>query len=486
MKLLSRFTKKLSILFRRDRFRSELDEEMAFHRTQAEEELIAGGMCAQDARAAALRQFGNVTRMKENSHQVIGFRFEHVLWDCRYALRRLSRAPGFSIAVVLTLALGIGATTAIFTLVHATLLRRLEYPGADRIVNISDVRLHGRSTGGLVGVQPLLGRAIDEEDTKPNVPEVAVLSYALWQQAFSGDKGVIGKAVTLDGKTATIVGVMPQGFQMPGATELWMPSTFGPGSFRGWRGEGTRFVNVFAKMKAGVQLSAAQNDLKRIGDQLRQEHPDADGAWSFHLESLRDHLYGQLKTALIVLVIASGLLLLIACINVANLMMSRATGKLREVALRRALGASQGRIVRQFLLESALLALVGGCVGLGTAFALVRAVATKLPGSLRLPGAVTVDWQIVSFAFAVTVLTGIAFGLAPAWLSRRVELNLTLKHSESRLAGSSGGRARNVFIAAQVGLSLVLLVGASLLAESLMETDDGIAAWICAGPCADI
>jgi predicted permease len=520
MNIFVRFAKKLAILFSRQRFQKELDEEMAFHREQAEKEFLAAGMTPEAARYAAMRQFGNATRLKEKSHEVVGFRGEQILQDCRYALRQLARSPGFALATVLTLALGIGATTAIFTLVHSTLLRRLPYPESDRIVNISDVRLHGRSTGGLVGVprffdvdarsksfdhiayfyfdsptlivgselpepmkavgvsgqfwhvfgvQPLLGRTFDERDAQPNMPMVVVLSYGAWQQIFGGDASVVGKVVTLDKKSATVVGVMPPSFQMPSGTEVWLPSTFVAGSFNNWRGEGTRFINVFGRLKPGVSLPSAQSDLQRLGEQLRQEHPDADGEWQFASKSLRDDLYGGLRPALIILVIASSLLLLIACINVANLLMSRATTRQHEVALRRALGASQGRILLQFLIESTLLALGGGSIGLGTAFALVRAVGAKLPGRLGLPGAISMDWPIVWFAFAVSVVTGIAFGLAPAWRSRRTELSLTLKRGESRLTGSSGGGIRNVFIAVQVGISLVLLVGASLLTESLWK-----------------
>jgi putative ABC transport system permease protein len=514
-----RFMKKLVLLFRRNRHSADLDEEMAFHREQAERELIASGMAPKAAHYAAIRQFGNATRIKEKSHETIGFRGEQVMRDCRYALRQFARSPGFSCAAILTLALGIGATTAIFTLVQATLLRRLPYPEADRIVNIRDVRLHGRSTGGLVGVprffdisarsnsfeqvayfyfdeptliagdrlpepieaaavsgqfwklfgvQPFLGRTFDERDTRPNMPQVVVLSYSAWQRIFSGDANVIGQAVTLDKETATIVGIMPRSFQIPGATELWLPSTFTAAGFQN-RGDGTRFVNVFGRVKTGISLPAAETDVHRIGEQLRQEYPGTDAEWQFGSEPMRDHLFGEIKPALIVLLIASGMLLLIACINVANLLLSRATVRQREVALRRALGASQARIVVQFLTESTLLALGGGGIGLGMAFTLVHAVATKLPGRLGLPGAVTMDWPVVWFAFAVSVATGIAFGLVPAWRSRHLELSPTLKRGESRLAGSPGGDVRNVLVAVQVAISLVLLVGASLLTESLWK-----------------
>lgn len=519
MKLITRFFRMLSLLIGRRRFGRELEEEMAFHRAKAEQRLIEEGMAPEAARYAAMREFGNMTSLRQRSHDVVGFRVEHLWRDCRYAFRQLVRARGFSLAVIVTLALGIGATTAIFTLVHSTLLRRLPYPDANRIVNISDVRQHGRSTGGLVGVprffdlsernksfeevgyfyfdhptvivganlplpmeavgasgnfwqvfgvQPLLGRTFDERDAQPNVSKVAVLSYTAWMQSFGGDPGVMGRIVTVDRQATTIVGVMPRSFQMPSGTELWIPSAFTAGQFK-YRGEGTRFINVWGKLRPGIALEAAQGDLHRIGEQLKREHPETDGDWQFGSEAIQDHLFGGLKPALMVLLSASSMLLLIACLNVANLMMSRATAREREVALRRSLGATQGRIVAQFLVESTLLALCGGCVGLATAWALVHTLATKLPGRLGLPGAVTVDWPVVWFAFGVSALTGIAFGLAPAWQSRRVELSLTLKHGESRLAGAAGGGVRNVLVAMQIGISLVLLVGAGLLTESLWK-----------------
>ena len=520
MNIFMLFLRKTRHLFDRNRFISDLDEEMAFHREEMIRELISRGIDPKDAKFAAMRRFGNAPRLREASREVIGISGESLLRDLRYALRQIARSPGFTFAVVCTLALGIGATTAIFTLMQATLLRRLPYPQADRIVSISDDRMHGRSTGGLVGVprffdlqarnnsfeqlacfyfdeptlivgsqlpapmravgasgafwqlfgvKPLLGRTFDEKDTRPNVPQVVVLSYATWRQTFGGDPNVIGKVVTVDKKAATVVGVMPASFDMPSATELWLPSTFTPDTFRGWRGDGTRFVNVFGRLKPGIPFAQAQSDLRRVGEQLKVEHPDSDSEWQFGSQPMREAMYGQFRPALIALLSASGLLLVIACINVANLLMSRATTRQREVALRRALGASQRMLVVQFLTESTVLALGGGALGLASAYALVRAASTKLPGRLGLPGAVTVDWHVIWFAFALSVLTAIVFGLVPALQSRRVELNLTLKRGESRAGSSQGEGVRNVFIAGQVGISLVLLVGASLLTESLWK-----------------
>jgi putative ABC transport system permease protein len=510
--------RKLALLLRRDRFRTELDEEMAFHRTQSQKEFEAAGMTSKQARQAAWKQFGNEVKLREQSHGVVGFRMESVWQDVRYAFRQLMRSPGFAFTAILTLALGIGATTSIYTLVYETLLRSLPYPGADRILHIEDVRLQGRSTGGLVGlprffdvsarnrsfeslgyfyfdhptliagtqlpmpvkaaatngkfwqlfgVQPLLGRTFGERDCIPNAPDAVVLSYAAWQQLFNGDRSIIDRQVLLDQKQATIVGVMPPAFRMPNGIDLWRPSHFTSSQFGDYRSEGTRFINVYARLKPGITAQAAQADLKVIGGQLQREHPATDVAWQFGSGSLRDNLYGAARPALLVLQIASGFLLLIACINVTNLLLSRATVREREVALRRALGASEGRILLQFLTESTLLALIGGSLGLAASYLLVRMIGTKLPGSLGAPGFVGMNWPVAGFALALSACAGVAFGLAPAWQNRRVELNAALKRGETRLAGSTGSGLRHALISVQVGLSLILLVGASLLAQSL-------------------
>ena len=518
MDVITRLVQKLSVLFGRQRFGRELDEEMAFHHEQAEKEFIAVGMTPEAARYAAMRQFGNPTRMKERSHELVGFWFEHVWQDFSYAIRQFLRSPGFAAAVIGTLALGIGATTAIFTLVYATLLRSLPYPAADRIVSIRDVRLQGQSTGGLVsvprffdlrtrsksiesagffyfddttliagtqlpfsirgaganagfwrvfGVQPLLGRVFDERDDQPNTPEVAVLSYATWQQIFGGAPGVIGRQVTIGQKSTTIVGVMPRGFDAPNGIDLWRPAQFTSADWNTYRGDGTRFINVLARLAPGVSIGSAQSDLRRVGEQLRREHPITDDMWQFRAESLRDDLYGELRPALAVLLIASGFLLFIACLNVANLLLTRATARQREVALRRALGASEGRIQLQFLAEGVLMALTGGLAGLALTFALVHAVAARLPGRLGTPGTIAIHWPVVWFALALAATAGVVFGFAPALQNRRTALNASLKQGERQLGGSAGGRVRDAFIAVQVGLSLILLVGASQLAESL-------------------
>jgi putative ABC transport system permease protein len=491
-------------------FRSDLELE--------EEEQQDRGLPPEEARYAARRAFGNTTLIREQTQEVWGgAAFEWLLRDIGYALRQLRRSPGLAAAIVGTLTLGVGATTAIFILVNSTLLRRLPYPDADRILRIHDVRSQGRSNGGLVavprffdlstrpksfastgffyfddttliagrqlpvsirgvranagfwkvfGVRPLLGRVFDVRDDQPHMPEVAVVSYAAWQHLFGGDAGVIGRQVTIEQKSTTIVGVMPQDFRVPSGIDLWRPAQFSPGDWT-WREEGSRFINVAARLAPGVSMTQAQADLRRIDEQLQREHQGTDGLWQFRAQSLRDDLYGELRPALLVLLLASGLLLLVACINVANLLLARATAREREVALRRALGASELRIRLQFLTESTMLALLGGLTALGVTLALVKTAAAKLPGRLGTPGTVEMNWPVVGFAFALAVAAGIVFGLAPALGSHARALNTVLKQAGSRLGGAAGHKVRSAFISLQVGVSLVLLVAASLLGESL-------------------
>jgi len=506
-------------MFRRRKLDGDLDDELRAHLEMAAQEHRRRGMAANDAWRAALRDFGGVTQVRERVRLREGVPLiEDLRRDAAYALRQMRRSPGFATVVVLTLALGIGATTAIFTLVYSTLVRKLPYPEDQRIIAIQDSRVEGQSTGGLMsvprffdvqarnrsfeslsffffdqstiiagtqlpmavqaagtnagfwdvlGVRPLLGRTYGAREDQPTAPETAVLSYAGWQKLFGGDPDVISQQISLDGRAVTIVGVMPAGVEMPSGIDLWHDAQFQPADWTKYRGEGTRFINVFGRLRPRVTQGMAKSDLSRIAEQLRREHPDSDELWQFTSETLREDRYGAMRPALLVLMLASALLLVIACINVANLLLSRATARQREVALRRALGASASRMTMQFLTESTVLGVIGGATGVAAAFALVRAMAAKLPGRLGVQGTVEMSWPVVWVALLVSLGTGIAFGIAPALNNRRVELNAAMKQGESRMAGSAGNRLRSALVSAQVALSLILLVGASLLAESL-------------------
>lgn len=498
---------------------ARLREEMEAHLAMQTEENLRAGLSPEESRRQARLKFGSGEAVREDYRAEEGLPLlECLLQDVRFSLRQMRKSPGFTAVVLLMLALGIGATTAIFTPLYSTLLRSLPYPNGDRIVAIHDKRLEGRSTGGLMtgprffdiqarshsfqslaffyfdestlidgsklpvsvkaaganagmwdvlGTAPMLGRTFNAKDDMPHAPQTVVLSYPGWQKIFGGDHGVIGRRITLGQYGATIVGVMPPGFSAPGGVDLWHPAQFIPDNWGGYRGEGLRFINVFGRLRQGVTLEQARSDLLRIGEQLRRDYPQSDGRWQFTMEMLREARYGNLRPALVALLIASAMLLIIACINVANLLLSRATARHREVALRRALGASRARILLQFLTESVMLAAGGGCVGVATAYVLVRAFSARLPGILGRSNTVQMDWVVVCIAVVASLATGIGFGLAPALESRGIQLQTALKLGETRLGGSAGNSLRGVLIGIQVGLSLVLLVGASLLAESL-------------------
>jgi putative ABC transport system permease protein len=514
--------RKLELLLRRDRFRSELDEEMSFHRAQAEERFEADGMSVPEARYAAKRAFGNEMLMRERSHAAIGFRIETIGQDVRYALRQMRRAPGFTAAIVATLALGIGANTAIFSVVEATLLRALPYPNADRIVNINDERVQGVSTGGLVtvpryfdlkarsrtfesvagfyfekptlvagnglpqqvnavratsdfwpvlGIPAMLGRIYNAEDDRQGAPEVVVLSYAAWQHYLGADTDVIGKVVEIDRKPMTVIGVMPKEFHYPSrnaGTDLWIPTHLNLKDWKSYRGEGVRFMRIAARVRQETTVGVAESEMDAINAQLASEYPQTDGPWRLLGESLKDQFYGNLRPALAVLLAASAALLLIACLNVGNLLLSRATARGHEVAVRRALGASRGRLARQWLTESLLLALVGGGIGLGSAYLLLRFAAIRLPASVALDG-VTVNWPVGGFAFVVSLAAGVLFGLAPVLDRNLGKIDFELKSGSTRTASHGRNGTRRAFIGAQVGLSLVLLATSSLLTKSLWK-----------------
>ena len=513
-------------LFQKQTVDAEMDEEMRFHielRTQAN---IEAGMPAEEARLAALRQFGWKESIQEECRDQRGVRWlENLIQDARYGARMLRKNPGFTAVAVLTLALGIGANTAIFSVVHAVLLRPLPYRQSERLVRLHEA---GRDwTGGPIsypnfidwkaqqtsfehfglyravnynftgadeplrvsagevaadvfsalGVQPIVGRVFTAHEDKPAGPQVVVLSYGLWQSRFAGNPAIVDRTVTLDGKSYTVLGVMPQGFDFPDGASLWLPVELGfSEALRQARGErpGHRAI---ARLKPGVTLEQAQAELDTVATRLAQQFPGSNKNRGVGMEFLLDTQVGKVRRALWILLGAVALLLLIACANVANLLLARAAARQKEMAVRVALGAGRGRIIRQLLTESVLLAAAGGAAGLSLAHWSLRLIATLGQNSLPRVNEIRLDGSVLMFSGAVALVIGLLFGLAPAAQSSRPNLHDTLKDA-ARGATSGRGRLRHGLVVAEVALTLMLLVGAGLLLKSfhqLLQVNPGFA-----------
>jgi putative ABC transport system permease protein len=446
--------------------------------------------------------------------------------DLRYAFRQLRRSPTFTLAAVACLALGIGANTAIFSVINAVLVRPLPYPDPDRLVMLFEARkdnaagrnvvapadfldwrtqtqafertaaiydygvnLTGRGEPAevtaelasadlfpLLGLTPVIGRTFTAQEDGPGGARAVLLSHGLWQRRFGGARDVVGQRVRVDDQPYTVVGVLPEGAGLAGrprAPDLWLPLALDPG--QDYRATSGRYLTAVGRLKPGVSLAAAQADLRTVAARLEAAHPQFNGGWSANVVPLTEHVTGSLRRPLVVLAGVVALVLLIACANVANLQLAQATVRRREIAVRAALGAGRRRMMRQFLLESLLLSLTGGLAGALLALWLTDGLAARASTTIPRLGMVRVDLAALGFTVLLSVTAGLLFGLAPAMQAARTDLHEALKQG-TRGVSSGGTRTRAVLVAGQVALALVLLVGAGLLLKSfarLQQVDLG-------------
>ena len=509
-----RFFRRLTRLFAWDARDRDMEQEMAFHVEALTREYVRSGMSEAEAERAARRRFGSVIRLKEQGHDLRSARMvEDVVRDVRHMGRGLRRSPGFAIAVILTLALGIGGNTAIFSVVDQLLLRPLPYPQGDQLLRIYesfspasprnsvspanwlDWQRESRTIQGfaawrttaftltgvgeparvnaqlvsseffpLLGVQPLLGRTVSEQDDRPNAPLVAVLSYELWQRRFAGDPAAIGRVVQFSDRPVEIIGVMPAGFRFVYQdNDVWC--AFRLNRHQTWRETDGRFISVVARLKPGTTVTAARAEMEAIAQRLAATY-EFNKNTTVTLVPLREELTGQVHTSLLILYAAVGVLLSIACFNVANLLLARAASRRREIAIRTSLGAGRLAIVRQLLVESLLLSVVGGALGMALARWSLGALLAVAPADLLRVPDLSVDRRVLLYAVGLSVLTGLVVGLVPAVLAARRSIVASLRAGGSNATVSS--RARQTLVVCQVAMTVVLLCGAGLLVRTVI------------------
>jgi predicted permease len=520
MDSIARFFKKVGMLLRREKFSNDLEEEMSFHREQKELELRESGVAPETAHYAAMREFGNTTRLKEQTHEVVVFRFETVWQDLHFALRQLRRSPGFTLTAVLMLALGIGASVAIFAFVDAALIKPLPYQDPTRLVDVAERgKLWPRSnlsyqdyvdwkkmnkvfsaleayTGGgylmktatgvepvtaarvsagffrVLGVKPVLGRDFYDGEDQPSGGDTMILTYQSWQERFGGRKDIIGQTVNLDGVPNTIIGVLPASFQFAprGRAEFW-------GTVHKLTNcEKRRSChNMFgvARLKDGVTVQSALADMTAVAKQLEVQYPGSNRGQSASVKPLYEYIVGDIRPILLVLLGGAVLLLVIACVNVSSLLLVRSESRKREIAVRGALGASPARLVRQFMTESLVLVLVGGL--LGVLFAevsmqgLSRLISKDMLANMPYLAGINLNLRVALFAVAICVLAAGLFALTPILRLPLTTLREGLTDGGRGTAGTLWRRFGANLVVVELAVAVVLLVGAGLLGKSFYK-----------------
>jgi predicted permease len=523
-----RLLRRLRALVQRPQLDRDLDGELQLHLEREIARLIASGMDAQDARLEALRGFGGIERAREECRDARGVRLLEEFWqDVHYGVRTFLARPGFTLILIFTLAVGIASNAAIFTVVNGVLLKSLPFHEPDQLVVVSEVskdtpvmavahpnyldwknsnrtlenmaallpaggvltghgepeRVIGRyvtaSFFPTLGIQPAAGRFFGDVEDRPGGQRVIVLNYGLWQRSFAARFDIIGKPVRFNGERWTIIGVMPAQFDYYGVNnrnnDFFIPlEQLADQPFMGERS--SHPLSVIGRLKPGVTLAQAKADLRAIADRLATQYPDSNEGNSANVKSFMEDYVGDAQPALLILSVAVVIVLLISCANVANLLLARAAYRRKEIALRLALGAGRIRIIRQLLTESLLLTLAGGVLGLLLAGSGVYLLLKLEPESLPRVENISLDWRTVAFTALATLITGVIFGLIPAMQTSRTDFTASIKEGAGRTTGSASGWLRNGLIIGEVGLALVLLVGAGLLIRSfwrLMNVDPG-------------
>ncbi|HEY4563051.1 MAG TPA: ABC transporter permease, partial [Thermoanaerobaculia bacterium] len=504
---------------------ADVEEELAFHLDRVAEELIAGGWPREEARVEARRRFGDLETTRQVCRALDASKERQMKWmerlaelgqDLRFAGRQLWKSPGFTLVAVLTLALGIGATTAIFSIVYGVLLRPLPFEQPERLVRpyfvdptgethgafsppnfldfkaasrmLSDVtsvengtlnlsgdgaepqRLQAARVGAnffkVMGLRPLKGRTFAPGEDRPGAPRVAVISEKLWWQRFGGDSGLLGRSLTLDGQPYTVIGILRKGAQLPSAADVWVPKVFSPQELKQ---RGAVYFSVIGRLAPGATLRQARAEADVIGRRLATQYPKANASYfnTMTVDSLEERMLGDTRKPLLILLGAVGFVLLIACVNVANLLLVRAAAREGEIVIRAALGAGRGRLVRQMVTEGMLLSFTGGALGLLIARFGMAFLAKLAPTGFSVAEQPQLDGRLLAFTVALALLTGLLFSIVPALQASRASLNDTLRQGGR---GGIGGRrptTRDALVVLEVAAALVLLVGAGLMLKTL-------------------